>query len=206
MKIAVLLLAAACAQAADTTAWTPLFDGKSLDGWKETQFTGRGNVEVRDGAIHLGRGRMTGVTLTRDFPRSGYEIRFEAARIEGKDFFAGITFPAGDSHCTWTSGGWDGAMVGLSNVDGYDASENETSNARDFEQGRWYRFRLRVTAARIEAWIDDSLVIELELSHHKVSLRFDETDLMTPLGFASYATRGAVRNIEYRRVTEASGP
>jgi hypothetical protein len=80
--------------------WVSLFDGKSLQGWEETPFRGRGEVHVRDTMIIIGKGRLTGVTWKGEFPRSGYEIRFEAARLEGNDFFAGITFPVNDSYCS----------------------------------------------------------------------------------------------------------
>src|SRR5882672_11774597 len=71
--------------------WVPLTDGKSLKGWRETPFSRRGEDHVKDGTIVIGTGHLTGVTWTGEFPRSGYEIRFEAARLEGNDFFAGIT-------------------------------------------------------------------------------------------------------------------
>ena len=80
--------------------WTSLFDGVSLKGWKETQFTKHGTVQVKDGTIVLGTGYLTGITWTGDFPKSDYEIRFEAARLEGSDFFAALTFPVKDSFCT----------------------------------------------------------------------------------------------------------
>ena len=75
-----LLLAALCAAACAQTGteWRPLFDGASLNGWKETPFTRRGKVRVEKGALILGPGEpMTGVTRTGEFPRSGYEVRFE---------------------------------------------------------------------------------------------------------------------------------
>ena len=119
-------------------------------------------------------------------------------RLEGNDFFVGITFPVNGTFCTWINGGWGGDVVGLSNVDGYDASENETSMARDFAAGRWYSFRLVVTPGRIRAWIDGAIVVDLEIAGRKIDLRFDDTDLCKPLGFASYATEAALRNIQYR--------
>jgi len=180
--------------------WISLFDGKSLAGWKETPFNGRGKVEVRAGTIMLGKGYMTGITWASGFPRSGYEIRFEAMRIEGNDFFAGLTFPFKDAHCSWINGGWDGTVVGLSNVDGYDASENDTSTNRDFVKGRWYAFRLSVTESRLLAWIDEAIVIDVDLKVRQLSLRFDDIDLCTPLGFAAYATTAGLRKIEYRRL------
>ena len=181
-----------------------MFDGKSLTGWKEAPFSGRGEVQVRDGMIRLGKGRMTGVTWTGEFPKSDYEIRFEAARLDGRDFFAAIVFPVNDSYCSWINGGWDGTVVGLSNLDGNDASENDTSTMRDFVQGRWYSFRLLVTGSRIQAWIGDALAINVGITGRKVELRFDDTDLCKPLGFASYATAGGLRNIEYRVLTADS--
>lgn len=199
---AAVILAAALSGAARAQApqaqWTPLFDGKTLDGWKETPFSRRGEVRVENGAIILGRGRLTGITWTRDFPRSGYEIRFEAARLDGNDFFAGITFPVGDSYCSWINGGWDGTVVGLSSLDGEDASENDTSTNRLFETGKWYAFRLAVTLERIQGWIDDQLVIDAAIKGRQVGLRPGEIDLSAPLGFASYATVAGVRKIEYR--------
>ena len=175
-----------------------MFDGKSLTGWKQTPFSGRGEVGVINGMIRLGKGRMTGITWTGEFPQSGYEIRFEAARIEGNDFFSALVFPVGKSFCSFINGGWDGTVVGLSNLDGNDASENDTSTIRDFVQGRWYAFRLAVTEHRIQVWIDDTTAINADITGREVGLRFDDTELCTPLGFISYATVGGVRKIEYR--------
>jgi hypothetical protein len=181
--------------------WIPLSNGHSLKGWKETPFSGRGEVHVKDGMIVIGRGRLTGITWTGEFPRSGYEIRFEAARLEGSDFFAGITFPVNDSFCSWINGGWGGSVVGLSSLDGDDASENDTSILRDFVKGRWYTFRLEVTETRIRSWIDGELIIDADITGRQVGLRPGEIDLSAPLGFASYSTVGGLRKVEYRRLT-----
>jgi hypothetical protein len=185
--------------AAGAQPWQPLFDGKSLGGWRETPFTGRGRVRVAEGTIVLGPGNpLTGVTWAGAFPRSDYEIRFEGARLDGRDFFAALTFPVLDSHCTWVAGGWGGDIVGLSNLDGWDASDNESRSYFDFEEGRWYALRLQVTDERIRAWIGDQRVIDVSIAERKVGLRHGEIRLSAPLGFASYATTGALRNIEYR--------
>jgi hypothetical protein len=180
------------------SAWKLLFDEHSLEGWRETPFSGRGKVAVEDGAIVLGKGVMTGITWTGEFPKSGYEVQFEAMRAEGYNFFAGITFPVHDSFCTWINGGWDGMVVGLSSLDDMDASENETSFRRSFETGRWYRFRLRVTQEKIQAWIDGELAIDVYFANRMVGLRPGETALSKPLGLASYATTARLRKLEYR--------
>ena len=181
-------------------SWTSLFDGKSLTGWKPTPFAKHGEVSIMDGTIVIGEGRLTGVTWTGDFPQSGYEIQFEAARLKGNDFFAGITFPVNDTFCSWINGGWGGSVVGLSSLDGDDASENDTNTARDFVQGRWYTFRLMVTKTRIQGWIDGQVVIDADITGRRVGLRPGEIDLCTPLGFASYSTTAALRKIQYRRL------
>ena len=180
--------------------WIPLTDGQSLKGWKETPFSRHGEVHVKDGVIVIGDGHLTGITWTGEFPRSGYEIRFEAARLEGNDFFAGITFPVNDSFCSWINGGWGGSVVGLSSLDGDDASENDTSTVRDFVKGRWYAFRLEVTEKRIRGWIDGVLIIDADITGRQVGLRPGEIDLSAPLGFASYSTVAGLRKVEYRRL------
>lgn len=194
--LAGLLARSAAAGEAD---WIPLFDGRELGEWKPAPYTAAGPVTVEGGAIRLGRGRMTGVRWGGGFPRDGYEIRFEAARLEGRDFFS-ITFPVGPSHCEWVNGGWGGEVVGLSNLDGYDASENETSTLKEFNLGQWYRFRLAVTEERIQGWIDEAVVIQVEVKGREVGLRFGDSDLATPLGFSAYATAAGIRKIAYRRL------
>jgi Domain of Unknown Function (DUF1080) len=198
-----MLTSAFCVAAAGE--WQSLFDGKTLEGWRETPFTGRGQVRVENGTILLGRGKpMTGVTWAGSFPKSGYEVRFEGARLEGNDFFASLTFPVEDSFCTWVTGGWGGDIVGLSSLDGWDASDNETRTYFNFENGRWYALRVQVTADRIMAWIDERRVINVEVRGRSIGLQYGETKLSAPFGFASYATKGALRKIEFR-LLPASG-
>jgi hypothetical protein len=181
--------------------WQPLFDGRSLAGWRETPFTGRGRVRVENGTIVLGAGEpMTGITRAAPFPKSNYEVRFEAARLDGGDFFASLTFPVQDSFCTWVTGGWGGDIVGLSSIDGWDASDNETRTYFNFEKGRWYALRLRVAGDRIQAWIDDRSIVNVQIAGRTIGLRMGEIRLSAPFGFASYTTTGALRKIEYRRL------
>ena len=156
---------------------------------------------MENGAIVLGAGNpLTGVTWAGSFPKTGYEVRFEAARLEGGDFFASLTFPVGDSHCTWVTGGWGGDIVGLSSLDGWDASDNETRSYYEFEKRRWYAFRLQVTPERISAWIDEKPIVKVEIAGRSVELRAGEIKLSAPLGFASYATTSGIRRVEYRRL------
>lgn len=188
------------AQTADT-GWQLLFDGKTLANWTSTRFIGEGEVAVRDGQIVLERGNpLTGITWTgAPLPTTSYELSLQAMRIDGGDFFAGITFPVGESFCSLILGGWGGTVVGLSSLNGRDASENETTQSMVFESGGWYTVRIRVTPAKIEAWLDDHQIVEQDLKGIAVSTRI-EVEPSQPLGVASYRTRSALRDVRLRRL------
>lgn len=198
-----LVLSSVPAQAAESQG-EALFDGRTLKGWKETEFAARGEVTIENEQIILGMGMLTGVTWTNDFPKEDYEISLEATRLEGIDFFCGLTAPIGDSYISLIVGGWGGAVVGISSIDGADASENETTKYRKFEKGKWYRVRLRVTKTELTAWINDEEVAKIQRAGKKFSLRYGEIDLSRPLGIATWSTRGAIRNIRLTRLNEAT--
>jgi hypothetical protein len=180
--------------------WKSLFDGKALGDWKSVDFGGEGEVAVKEGAIQLPAGNdMTGIVWTKEFPKTDYELRFEAVKVSGTDFFAAATFPVADKHCTFVNGGWGGGLIGLSSLDGFDASENQTSGVFSFEKGKTYRFLVRVTADRIGVWIDDKQVVDEGIEGKAIGVRW-EMENCRPLGFASYATHGAVKKIEYREI------
>lgn len=190
--------------AKDPQGWKPLFDGKSLKGWKVTNFGGEGEVHVKDGAVVLEPGSdMTGITWAgRDFPRTDYEVTLQGKRLDGNDFFCTTTFPVGNTFCSLVVGGWGGGVVGLSSIDSFDASENETRTFKSFRRDKWYHIRIRVTDSRVRAWIDDEKVVDLLTRDKKLSVRA-ECELCKPFGIASWRTRGAVREIRVRALTAA---
>lgn len=187
--------------AKDKAAWKPLFDGKTLDGWKVAKFTDAGTVHVKDGAIVLDKGAaMTGLAYTRgDFPKIDYEVSLEGQRVAGGDFFCTVIFPVGDTFCSFVVGGWGGTIVGLSNVNHDNASQNMTTTTKEFETGKWYKVRLRVTKDRIKAWIDDDVVVDLDTTDRKIDLH-RACDPCKPFGLATWKTTGAVREIRVRSV------
>jgi hypothetical protein len=182
--------------------WQPLFNGKNLDGWKVTEFGGQGEVEIseKDKSLIINMGQpMSGITWSKKEPphKIDYEIRLEAKRVEGTDFFVGLTFPVKDSHCSLIAGGWGGGVIGLSSINDFDASENGTTKYQEFKKDQWYKFRVRVEADRIQGWIDDKQVIDQDLKDVKVSTRI-EVDDSKPLGLSTYETKAAIRNFEIR--------
>jgi hypothetical protein len=181
--------------------WKPLFDGKTLNGWQVTDFRGHGAVRCESGLVIMNTGTaLTGVNWTNDAPKVNYEITLEAMRVEGPDFFCGLTFPVADSHCSLILGGWGGMMVGLSSINGDDASDNQTSQVIEFDGGRWYRVRVRVTEERIQAWLDERRIIDLDTRGLKISLRYGDIELSKPLGVATWKTTGALRDLKIRAI------
>jgi hypothetical protein len=181
--------------------WKSLFDGKSLAGWKTTQFGAHGEAEVKDGNLVIPMGDpLSGVTREKDdVPHVNYEVALEAKKVEGSDFFVGLTFPVEKSFASLILGGWSGGVCGISSIDHMDASENSTTSYHTFKKDQWYKVRLRVQKDRIQAWVDDEKIVDADIDAKKLSVRV-EVDPSKPFGFATYRTTSHLRNIRIREL------
>ena len=79
-----------------------------------------------------------------------------------------------------------------------DASENETTKFMSFEKNRWYRIRVRVTKAKIEAWLDQDRIVNLVTTDRRISVRAGEIELNEPFGLSAYSTKAALRDLKIR--------
>lgn len=186
----------------DPYAWQPLFDGKTLKGWKESGYGGGAEPEVKNGELRIGMGEgVNGVTLDAKEPpyKVNYEISLEAKKLTGHDFFCGLTFPVKDSHASFIVGGWGGGIVGISSIDHRDASDNETTKARNFQKNTWYEIRVRVTDSRIKAWIDGEEMVDVDTTDKEIGTRID-IERSKPLGLSTWQTASAFRNIRVRKL------
>jgi hypothetical protein len=145
---------------------------------------------------------MSGVTRTREVPKLDYEVRLEAMRVQGSDIFCGVTFPVKDAFCSLIVGGWGGSLIGISSFDGMDASENETTTSMEFENGRWYAIRLRVTAGRLQAWVGDKRVVDARPGERRIAVR-GEMENSKPFGLATWHTKAALKDIRLRLLSPA---
>jgi hypothetical protein len=224
-SLGLLVLVLPFSAGADTKPgpWISLFDGKTLGGWKSSEFAAGGEARVEPNfrgkgpAIVLEYGdTLSGITWKGgdsegrrgktegerrqniDIPRTNYEIMLEFMKTEGNDFACGLTFPVGDSYASLILGGWGGATVGISSIDGKDASQNETTRYETFKKDRWYKVRLRVTPEKIESWLDEKKVVDVKIVGRKINLRSAEINKSTPLGIATYRASAAYRDIKLK--------
>ena len=149
---------------------------------------------------------LTGVTFVgndavaaKDLPRDQYELRIRAKKIDGGDFFCGVTFPVNEEYCSFIVGGWGGTVVGLSSIDGQDAARNATRSVHKFESDQWYDLRIKVTTEQIECWIDDEQVVKQTREGATFSIR-PEVRLSQPLGLSCFQTTAAYEKIELIRL------
>lgn len=181
--------------------WKSLLEENSLKGWKKTQFGGEADIEIKDGVMTMPMGvPLSGVTYAKEFPKQDYEIELEARRVLGGDFFCCLTFPVKKSFCSFVAGGWGGSVIGLSSIDGEDASTNDTTDYVTFEKKKWYKIRVRVRENDIQVWLDDESMIAISIKDRDVSTRI-EVALSEPLGLSSFETTAEIRNIRMRKLT-----
>lgn len=135
-------------------------------------------------------------------PTPPFELELMAKRINGTDFFCAVTFPARsvDECVTLVVGGWGGGTVGISSIDGKDASDNETTSYGKFETDVWYKIHLIRKGERIETWIDGKKVIDVDTTGKKLSLREGSISECAPFGLATWQTTAVVRNVRWRKL------
>ena len=182
--------------------WEMLFDGKSLSGWEIVRYGGEGEPYVKNGVVVLPmavNGLMTGLCWVGEpLPTNNYIIYYEARRTEGHDIFAGLSFPYGETFASLIFGGWGGIVNGLSSINGYDASENETTRHFILTDNQWYQVQLRVTTDSIRAIVGTEQVIDIATAGKDIHLRPGLSN--TGLTLWSYLTTGEIRNLRIKKL------
>ena len=182
--------------------WVSLFDGETLTGWKNLNKGGQDPPFVRNGALVLPMGTygmMTGVYWTGDpLPEYNYVVYYEARRIAGNDIFAGLTFLYDDSAASLIFGGWGGIVNGLSSINGYDASENETTQFFSFRSNYWYPVQLRVTIDSIRATVGTEKIVDLATAGKDIHLRSTLDD--TGFTLWTFNSSGEIRNLRIKKI------
>jgi hypothetical protein len=179
-----------------------LLSGDLASSWASAGIEGDVGFEIASEELNQPASRpMSGARFERwreqKMPVVDYTIEYEAMRVEGTDFFGTVTFPVRslETCASLVVGGWGGALVGISCIDTYDASENTTRSEQKIENGKWYHFRIEVRAEEIKVWMDGRIVVNTSISGRKVSLRSGDIGKCAPFGFATYLSTGKVRGV-----------
>ena len=187
--------------------WESLFDGRTLEGWKPVEEFRVGGKPQRGGKVHVQSGQIileytglhTAIALAHEFPSDEYELAVDAMRVAGESDFCTIILPVGAQDCCLTIGGWVNTVVGIGFVDGLPAVGNETGRRIGFENGQWYRVRVRVTQPRIEAWVGGEKLIDLPRAGRRIAVWRDRQPC-DPVQIFAHRSRAALRNIRLRRL------
>ena len=180
-----------------------------IQDWEAASFGGDGAIEFKkiekagdakheDQLIEFAPGDpLTGIRWTGPLPRENYELRLQARRVEGFDFFVAVTFPVGQEHCSFVLGGWGGGILGISSINGDDAANNQTTQYKDFKNGQWYQVRIRVDEKAIMCWIDDEEWVNVERGRNSFDIRI-EMDPCLPLGLANFQCNSEIKSVQLR--------
>lgn len=186
-------------ESSDSKGWKPL-----QGSWEACQFGGDGSVDIEDKLIKFGYGDpLTGIYWEDKDKvlRENFEIELEARRTDGFDFFCALTFPVGKDQVSFVVGGWGGGVVGISSVDGRDASDNDTTSFRNFDNEKWYKIRVRVDPHYIRCWIGDVEACAQPRKDHEFGIRY-EMDPCVPLGVAAFQCKAEYRGIRFRKLNK----
>ena len=175
-----------------------------MDQWQPINFGGEGDVYFRDDALNLDYGNpLTGVIYEGDLPAlfgeglENYAITLQTQRVEGVDMFLGLTFPVGqDGHVSLVLGGWAGAITGISNLDGLNASENETTQYHNMPEGQWFKVKIMVTDDAIQCWLDDKQLVDVDREDYEDYDTHGAVVDTKPFGMFSYSTWGRVKDMK----------
>ena len=95
--------------------------------------------------------------------------------------------------------------MGLSSIDKQDASQNETHKIRFFKDTQWYKIRLRVEPERIQAWIDQEQVVDVNTKGKVLDLRPGEIEISVPFALATFRTSASFRAMQLRTLPSGEG-
>ena len=183
----VLLLGGICTAAEKAGVFVPLFDGKTLDGWK--QRGGDAEYGVEDGAIvgssvpntpnsFLCTKKTYGdFILELEFKvdptlNSGVQIRSNSLPDERKGRVRGYQVEIDPSSRAWSAGIYDEGRRGWLN----DLKENKPAR-KAFKQGDWNKYRVVAIGDSIKTWINGVPAADL-------------VDSMTQTGFIALQVHG----------------
>jgi hypothetical protein len=75
----------------------------------------------------------------------------------------------------------------------------------EFEDQRWSRIRVEVTNERLQAWIDDRQVVDVDPEGRKLSPREGAIKYCAPSGLATWLTSAELRGVRWHKRADGFG-
>jgi hypothetical protein len=165
--LTIVLLTVTASLFAQKEGWTSLFDGKSLNGWKELAGTAQYTIEngaiVGTGVAGSGNSFLVTEKEFGDFvlemdvkiddtsSNSGIQLRshYDPAGHEGKGLVFGYQYEIDPSSRRWTGGIYDEGRRGWL----YPVSLNHSVQSA-FKVGQWNHIRVECMGSSIRTWVD----------------------------------------------------
>jgi hypothetical protein len=162
MKLFLLpLLAATALFAADSTdAWIPLFDGKSLDGWKASDEPGTFSVQDGELVVHGTRSHLYYVGPVEGADFKNFEIKAEVMTKPGAN--SGIYIHTKFQDSDWPKTGYE-IQVNNTHKDPkktaglYGVKDNYEAPAKDDE---WFTITIRVEGKHIVTKVNGNVITD----------------------------------------------
>ncbi len=130
------------------------------------------------------------VRLTFGDPNwSDYEISLEAQKIDGNEGFLVLFRVKSDRDYYWLNiGGWGNTATAIERS--IDNRRRAISSFRPIrvEQGRWYKIRVRCEGRRIQAWLNEGLILDFNDD--------ENAHLIGKVGIGTWMTKARFRNIK----------
>ncbi len=213
VSLALLLGSCLGTSSKESTEWTPLFDGSSLDAWRGYKSeTVPAGWQIIDGA--LTRADAGGDLITRE-QFGSFDLRFEWRVDEGAN--SGVIWHVSEDHgATYETGPeyqvLDNVVLGPDGDERHAAASNYALHAppRDFTHapGEWNAGRLLVDGAHVKHWLNGHLVVEYDLWNDdwRALVKASKFDAMPDYGLnerghialQDHGDRVAYRNIRVR--------
>ena len=161
LLLASLLALSLPAFAADPAGgWTPLFDGKSLDGWKASEKPGTFAVENGEIVVHGNRSHLfyDGPVQAHDW--KNFEVKMDIIAKKGAN--SGFYFHTAFQPDGWPDKGFE-VQVNNTHTDWkkgaglYDIQDNKVAPAKDDE---WYNMSIRVEGKHVVIKVNGAVITD----------------------------------------------
>ncbi len=160
LATAALLLSSFAAFAGETI---PLFDGKSLAGWKPSKNSPEGTYKVEDGVLQIrgGQGHLFYVGADGKASFRNFEFNAKVKTYPGAN--SGLYFHTAYEDKGWPSQGYE-CQVNGSHKDnkrtGGLYAVRDVLNTPAAPDNEWFDYRIRVEGKRIQIWINGKQTVD----------------------------------------------